>query len=165
MEPVWRNARTCLKPGIFLFSVCFFVGVCLLFCNHFIHNDCNVLGSDGQEVYWRVCCFLTAHWCLHLWRGWAWKCECECDCLFFCFFFFSTWNHDCVDTLLNLTYFDKVFGAGQLDVAAKAVSARFDTLWYLKGTSENQVLNVVFAVHSCLQLLKLNAPVDTTIPE
>lgn len=85
--------------------------------------------------------------------------------VFFFVFFFSTWNHDCVDTLLNLTYFDKVFGAGQLDVAAKAVSARFDTLWYLKGTSENQVLNVVFAVHSCLQLLKLNAPVDTTIPE
>ena len=49
--------------------------------------------------------------------------------------FFSTWNHDCVDTLLNLTYFIKVFGAGQLDVAAEAVSARFDTLWYLKGKS------------------------------
>lgn len=32
-------------------------------------------------------------------------------------------------------FYQKVFGAGQLDVAAKAVSARFDTLWYLKGKS------------------------------
>lgn len=30
--------------------------------------------------------------------------------------------------MLNLTYLIEVFGAGQLDVAAKAVSARFDTL-------------------------------------
>lgn len=68
--------------------------------------------------------------------------------------------------LLNLTYLIKVFGAGQLDVAAKAVSARFDTLWYSKGNVLNlKVLNVVFAVHSCLQLFKLNAPVDTTISE
>lgn len=48
------------------------------------------------------------------------------------FFFFSTWNHDFWHIDI---YLIQVFGAGQLDVAAKAVSARYDTLWYLKEKS------------------------------
>jgi len=44
---------------------------------------------------------------------------------FFPFLFFPTLYHD---MLLTLTYLIKVFGAGQLDVAAKAVSAISDTL-------------------------------------
>lgn len=57
--------------------------------------------------------------------------ECESVNVSECFFFFPT-QETLTDTLLNS---NKVFGAGQLDVAAKAVSASFDTLWYLKGSS------------------------------
>lgn len=49
-------------------------------------------------------------------------------------FFFYFFNDNTMTTLLNpffyfpLVYLNKVFGAGQLDVAAQAVSARSDTL-------------------------------------
>lgn len=49
--------------------------------------------------------------------------ECESVDVSECFFFPT--QETLTDTLLNS---NKVFGAGQLDVAAKAVSASFDTL-------------------------------------
>jgi len=48
-------------------------------------------------------------------------CECESEC------FLHDTMTNCIDRL-KLTYLNEVFGAGQLDVAAKAVPARFDTL-------------------------------------
>ena len=167
---MWRNARTCLKPGIFFvpfFKIVFFlfffffVGVCLLYCNHLIHNDCNVLGSDGQEVYWRVCCcLLTAHWCLHLWRGWVWKCECGCECFFFYMKPWLCW-HVAEFDIFYQSIWCWAIGCSSWSCVCK--------IWHIvifKGKVLNQVLNVVFAVHSCLQLFKnSNAPVDTTIPE
>lgn len=57
---------------------------------------------------------------------WMWM-----NVVFFFVVFFPT-QETLTDTSLNSI---KVFGAGQLDVAAKAVSASFDTLWYLKGSS------------------------------
>lgn len=51
--------------------------------------------------------------------------ECESVDVSECFFFFFPTQETLTDTSLNS---NKVFGAGQLDVAAKAVSASFDTL-------------------------------------
>lgn len=80
-------------------------------------------------------------------------------------FYFFFLNDNTTTALLNpfffLVYLNKVFGAGQLDVAAQAVSARSDTLGYLKGEVLEQVFKGVIAVYSCLQLSKLDAPVNT----
>lgn len=104
----------------------FFFGVfCLLFWNQFVHHDGNVFGTDGHRC-WRS----AAAWSLLI--G---VCICdvgECERAGVSEWFSSPPPTQIFDTTLNS---NKVFGAGQLDVAAKAVSASFDTLWYLKGLS------------------------------
>lgn len=155
MKPVWRNERTCLKPGIF------FVNFFLLVFVYYSATISSIMTAVSVAVMDRRCTGECAASSLLIGACICDVGECESVNVSVNVIFFSTWNHDCVDMLLNLTYLIEVFGAGQLDVAAKAVSARFDTLWYSKGKVLNQVFNVVFAVHSCLQLFKLNAPVDT----
>lgn len=99
MKPVWRNARTCLKPGIFFL----FLWWCSVYFSETIPS---IMTAMSMAVMGRRCTGQCAAsslliGALHLWCGWVWKYECGCECFFFCFLHET---HDCVDTLLNLTY-------------------------------------------------------------
>lgn len=154
MEPVWRNARTCLKPGILFFFV-FFVSVLFTsflqpFHPHWLQRPWQ--WRTGSSLLPRCSsAFAFVTWVSVKVRMWVWLgFFLFPPTLFFFFFsfcfFVPTWNRDCADNVAESDVRTKYFGAGQLDVAAKAVSATGHIVIF-KGNAPkktNKSLNVVF---------------------
>lgn len=105
--------------------------VYLLFYNHFICTDCNVQSSDSKYLVrcGERSCFLSAY-LLSAFVTYV------CVFLNVSVTVFYMWPWLSVLTGYTSTYLNEVSGAEQLDVAANAVPARFDTLWYLKGSTK-----------------------------